>query len=203
MHILALSDRIVPHLHSPNVIKSFGDVELVVACGDLPADYLEYVLTQLNIPLVYVPGNHDPDTYHVPGGLNIDGKLVNVNGAFILGLGGSRRYKKEGRHQYTEFDMRLRIARLIPKLLSNRVRHRRAIDVLVTHAPPRGIHDAKDLAHIGFTAFHDLLHIFRPALMLHGHTHLLRNIEVTETEHMGCCIINVYPSRSVSFERRE
>lgn len=200
MQILALSDRIVPYLHGPNIVQRFGDVDLIVGCGDLPAYYLEYIVTQLNVPLVYVPGNHDPDQFHVPGGVNIDGRLINLNDCFILGLGGSRRYKKEGRHQYSEFEMRSRIIRLVPRLLYNRIRHRRAVDVLVTHAPPRGIHDANDQAHVGFTAFLELIHIFRPALMLHGHTHQLRNIEVTETEYKGCLITNVFPYRSVNFE---
>jgi uncharacterized protein len=45
----------------------FGDTlrrlrpDLVVSCGDLPFDYLEYIVTVSSAPLLYVPGNHDPD----------------------------------------------------------------------------------------------------------------------------------------------
>ena len=105
MKILALSDRVVSRIYSSTVREQFADVELIIGCGDLPAYYLEYVVTQLNVPLVYVPGNHDPDDLIVPGGIPADGKIVKLNGAVIVGLGGSRRYKPKGRHQYTEAEM--------------------------------------------------------------------------------------------------
>lgn len=35
--------------------------ELIVACGDLPAEYLRALMNALDVPLVFVPGNHDPD----------------------------------------------------------------------------------------------------------------------------------------------
>lgn len=34
--------------------------DAVVSCGDLPFEYLEYIVTVLSVPLLYVPGNHDP-----------------------------------------------------------------------------------------------------------------------------------------------
>ena len=33
--------------------------DLVIGCGDLPFDYLEYLVSRLDVPLLYVPGNHD------------------------------------------------------------------------------------------------------------------------------------------------
>jgi uncharacterized protein len=33
--------------------------DVVVSCGDLPFDYLEYLVTIAGVPLLYVPGNHD------------------------------------------------------------------------------------------------------------------------------------------------
>jgi uncharacterized protein len=38
----------------------FNEIELILGCGDLPYPYLENLLTFLNVPLMYVPGNHDP-----------------------------------------------------------------------------------------------------------------------------------------------
>lgn len=197
MRVLAVSDRVLPHLYTPLSIQRFGGIDLIVACGDLPAEYLEYLLTQLNVPLLFVPGNHDPDSYSVPGGTNVDGKVVSYQSCLIMGLGGSRRYKPIGRHQYTEMEMRARMLRNLPRLALNRIRHGRALDVLITHAPPRGIHDAEDPAHVGFTAFLEFIRFFQPSFMLHGHTHRIANLETFDSEYTGCRIINVYPSREV------
>jgi len=35
-------------------------VELILACGDLPFEYLDHLTQQLDVPLVFVAGNHDP-----------------------------------------------------------------------------------------------------------------------------------------------
>ena len=37
---------------------------------------------------------------------------------------------------YSEPEMRRQVARLLPPLLINRVRHGRFLDILVTHSPP-------------------------------------------------------------------
>jgi uncharacterized protein len=196
MKILALSDEVVPFIYSPAVRERFGDVGLIVGCGDLPVAYLEYVVTQLNVPMVYIPGNHDPDEYVVHGGLAVDGRWTKVNGVSIAGLGGSQRYKPVGKHQYTNQEMFGRAARL---LLTSCLAGRR-IDVLVTHAAPLGVHDAPDQVHTGFKAFHTVMRIGRPRLMLHGHTHVQRNLETTLTSLYHTQVINVYPYRLVELE---
>jgi Icc-related predicted phosphoesterase len=195
MKILALSDEEVGIVYSPGVRELFGEVGLIVGCGDLPAHYLEYVVTQLNVPLVYVPGNHDLDDLHIPGGRNIDGAVVRVQGLTIGGLGGSRRYKDEGRHQYTESEMRWRVVQFAPRLGLRRVFRGRGLDLFVTHAPPLGIHDGPDHAHVGFAAFRSFVDAFRPELMLHGHSHAQRNLETTESRLGATRIVNVYPYR--------
>ena len=198
MKILALSDRVVSRIYSSAVREQFADVELIVGCGDLPAYYLEYVVTQLNVPLVYVPGNHDPDDLIVPGGIPADGKIVKLNGAVIVGLGGSRRYKPKGRHQYTEAEMIWRSTNLLLKSLPARLLMGRRVDLLITHAPPKGIHDASDLTHQGFAVFHHVLRTLRPTMMLHGHSHVIRNLDVTRSELCNCEIVNVFPYQVVN-----
>lgn len=197
MKILALSDQTVDFIYSPTVRERFADLDLIIGCGDLPASYLEYVVTQLNVPLVYVPGNHDPDNLHVPGGRSIDGISIRLKGLTVCGLGGSRRYKEDGRHQYTEAQMQWRVVQLASRLWPNRLRLGRGMDVLVTHAPPLHIHDSSDLPHVGFAAFRGLLQAFRPRLMLHGHAHSNRNIEITDTRYFETRIVNVFPYRVV------
>ena len=201
MKILALSDEIVPYIHSTAILDRYADVELIVGCGDLPANYLEYVVSQLNVPLVFVPGNHDPDAYRVPGGINIDGRVIKVAGVLVAGLGGSRRYKRDGRHQYSSMEMDFRATQLLAHAFGNRMRYRQGLDLLITHAPPKGIHDQADLTHTGFEAFHNILRVAQPRLMLHGHVHVPRNIVTMETERYGCRIVNVFPARVVEYER--
>ena len=160
----------------------------MLSCGDLPFDYLEYLVTRLNVPLLYVPGNHDPDlrppdTTWTPtraavelpppgpeGCINLDGRVAVERGLRIAGFGGSLRYKP-GPNQYSQGQMNRRALKLDIRLRLNRVRAGRKLDVLVTHAPPYGLADAEDSAHAGFVAFVSLIRRFRPLLALHGHVH--------------------------------
>jgi len=195
-----LSDRVVPFIHSQRVADTMAGVDLVLGCGDLPAGYLEYVLTALNVPLAYVPGNHDPDDLHVPGGTDADGRLVRLRGIRILGLGGSMRYKPEGRHQYTEAEMTAKVMRKLIPLMPLILLGRPAFDILVTHSPPREIHDGEDPAHRGFRAFRQLLSWAKPPLMVHGHLHAVRNLETTETMYASTRVVNVFPYRLIDWD---
>jgi Icc-related predicted phosphoesterase len=197
MKILALSDRTVPFIYSPTVDERFPDVELVVGCGDLESSYLEYVLTRLNVPLLYIHGNHDADDFGVPGGTSIEGKVVRLHGLMIGGLGGSRRYKSDGIHQYTEGQMWWRVMQMLMRLAPARLAKGHGLDLLLTHAPPLGIHDMPDLAHTGFASFRSLIRLARPRLMLHGHSHAVKNIDKTESILYDTPILNVFPHRVV------
>jgi predicted phosphodiesterase len=60
MKILAVSDQVVERLYALSSSGHFQDVELLLGCGDMPYEYLEYLVTILNVQMFYVPGNHDP-----------------------------------------------------------------------------------------------------------------------------------------------
>lgn len=204
MKILALSDRVDDRIYSEQLAQNYGDIDLVIGCGDLPYYYLEYVVSVLNRPLLYVHGNHDPleevraDGSRVSAPLGcqpIDDRIVMERGVLILGLGGSRRYKPGSSFQYSEGQMRWRLFRLLPRLLYNRLRYSRFIDLVVTHAPPYGIHDARDPAHIGFETFLGLMRRFRPRLLLHGHTHEFRPGHPMQSRFLETQIANVFPVR--------
>lgn len=197
MKILALSDRTVPFVYSPVVEERYGGVELIVGCGDLESSYLEYVLTRLNVPLLYVPGNHDADDFDVPGGISVDSRVVTLSGLRIGGLGGSRRYKSDGIHQYTEGEMRWRVMGMLLRLAPWRLARGNGLDLLLTHAPPLGIHDMPDYAHTGFASFLTMIRLGRPRLMLHGHSHAVKNLDRTESVLYDTPILNVYPHRIV------
>ena len=184
----------------------------MLGCGDLPFDYLEYIVSTTDVPLLYVPGNHDPslvppDTTWMPlravmppgpgpqGCVSIDGRIVEVRGLRIAGLGGSLRYKP-GDNQYSQGQMGRRALKLELRARLQRLRNGRKLDVLVTHAPPYGLAEARDAAHIGFVAFVRLIHHLHPLLAVHGHVHpygrTLPERKVNTTR-----VINVVPSRLI------
>src|SRR5215813_8554090 len=145
MKVLAVSDNVLPKLESQDYLRrTYGDAEVVVSAGDMPAPYIELVATTLNLPLLYVKGNHDtqyePGT---PGGDDLNGRILNFRGLTFAGLEGSPLYNGEPLH-YTEFEMFMHILHLMPGMLLRRLMYGYGVDVLVTHAPPRGIHDMQD-----------------------------------------------------------
>jgi len=217
MKILALSDEVLDSLYSPRLREMHGDADLVLGCGDLPFYYLEFIVTILNVPVYYIPGNHDRMTEY-----RADGTLANRAGGcepldavtartrirlspgplLLAGLGGSLRYNAESGHQYTQEEMWARAVRLIPALVVNRLQFKRYLDILVTHAPPRGIHDGQDLAHTGFDAFLWLMRLFKPRWLLHGHSHVYRRDTPTTTQYHATQVMNVYPARVLDWNWR-
>jgi Icc-related predicted phosphoesterase len=202
--ILAVSDEVVERLYTLCASGHFREIEMILGCGDLPYPYLENLLTFLNIPLFYVPGNHDP-TYnadnhlaHVEGGSNLDLKVVRFKHFLIGGFGGSIRYRPDATNQYSQSDAYLRAFRMLPRLLLNQVKYKRALDVLITHSPPFRIHDEDTQAHQGLKAINWLLRIAKPRYHFHGHTHFhRRNLSPSETIQDLTKIINVFPYKII------
>ncbi len=204
MKILAVSDRVLDKLYSGQTRQAYTDVELLIGCGDLPFYYLDFLTSAIDAPLVYVRGNHDSGPQYaadgrvwrdVRGGVDIHGKVVTRKGLILAGLQGSMRYKAHADYMYTEAEMRRVVAQLVPRLLWNRQRLGRALDVLVTHSPAFGIHDRPDLPHTGFKVFLSFLRLFKPRYHLHGHIHIYRQDEVRETQFEETTVVNVYPYR--------
>lgn len=232
MNILTISDVVVNSIYSPNAKQRFADVDLVLSCGDLPAYYLEFIVSMLDKPLFYVLGNH-ADEHHAEsreatraqstrmwgepppltkeagmqeetsagpyGCTNIDGRIVNYKGLLIGGLQGSMWYNG-GPYQYTEQEMSRKIMLMQPQLMLNRLRYGRAIDILITHAPPRGIHDDVDQAHQGFRAFIKFMDDFAPRYLIHGHKHVYTHGEITVTQYNRTTVINTYGFRRLRLE---
>lgn len=163
--------------------------DLVIGAGDLPYDYLEFLAGALDVPCVFVPGNHDPDlsgytrygglsmkdgfptVWPGPaGGVNADGRVVDVGGLRFAGLGGSVRYN-DGPNQWTQRQQARRARRLVRRARLRRWRDGRGVDVLLTHAPPRHCGDREDPPHRGFDCLHRTIELLRPKWLLHGHIH--------------------------------
>lgn len=210
MKVLAISDRVVKQIYDEGVTGRFADIDLILSCGDLPFYYLEYVVTMLNVPLYYVLGNHCPPVRgnypgiqlrQAPGGaVNLDNRVVNHRGLILAGLEGSIRYNRRPYHQYTQSEMQRKVLGLIPRLLIQRLRHGRYIDVLLTHSPPLGIHDGPDPAHQGFGVFCWFMDTFRPRYLIHGHKHVYGSREVTQTRHRDTWVVNAYGYKVLNIE---
>lgn len=213
LSLLAISDVEEELLYGEEARAHFGKVDLVVSCGDLPSSYLDYVGSTLVAPVVGVRGNHyvapevlddegRPESKrrrHEPAMDDLHARVVSERGLLIAGLEGSRWYNG-GPCQYSEEAMRVQVSRLVPSLLLNRARYGRFLDVLVTHAPPRRIHDQEDLCHQGFEAFRWLLRTFRPRYHLHGHCHVYDRTAPRETVYHETTVLNVYGHRSLVAE---
>lgn len=116
----------------------------------------------------------------------------------IGGFGGSIRYRPDGVNQYSQAEAYFRAWRLLPALLVNRVKFGRALDLLITHSPPYGIHDEESQAHRGIHAINWLLQIAKPRYHLHGHTHFQRrNLSPSETRRGLTTIMNIFPYKIV------
>ncbi len=170
--ILAIADEVDEGLYGERLPGLSPDI--VLACGDLPFDYLEYIVSRLDVPLVFVPGNHDPDLVPQvgpPGCINADGRVVEVAGLRVAGLGGSVRYRP-GPNQYTQSEMRWRALRLELRLRVRPARTGRRLDVLITHAPADVVDGPDtDPAHRGFQAFRRLIRNASPRAHVYGHVH--------------------------------
>ena len=186
MRILAVSDIESKSLYdffSPDKVEG---VELIIGCGDLREEYLEFLVTMINVPLLYIHGNHDDHFKREPEGcVCIDDKFYEYKGIRFVGLGGSFRYR-EGAYMYTEREMKRRIFKLWPK-----IRFHKGFDVLVTHCPARHINDFDTITHRGFDCFNKLLDKYKPKLFMHGHIHRNYGARIPQkSEHNGTVIIN-------------
>lgn len=187
MKILTISDEECPALWDYYIPGRLDGYDLIIACGDLNAKYLSFLVTMAKVPVLYVHGNHDVNYDQVPpeGCDCIDDHFVVYNGLRIIGLGGCLRYHR-GPHQYTEWEMRHRIRRLKWHLW-----RMKGVDIVVTHAAPEGLGDAEDRAHWGFAALRDLLDKYKPAYLIHGHVHASYGHDIPrEIDYNGSKIIN-------------
>ena len=203
MRILAVSD-VEDDAITASLPERAGSIDLVLGCGDLTYDYLDFVATAVAAPLRAVHGNHDvpleslddPEIGVWWNGIDLHARVVSIDGLLVGGLEGSPRYNN-GPFQSSESDLWIAILRMLPGLVANRLRRGRFIDVLVTHAPPRGIHDRADPAHRGFAAVRTFLRWFRPRYHVHGHTHVYDSRTVTQTQFGATTVVNVYGARTI------
>jgi Icc-related predicted phosphoesterase len=222
MKILCVADHVDPLVYSASVKTRFKEVQFVLSAGDLPMEYLGFISASLNKRIFFVFGNHhlkhlgrfrrsrsaldDPlaeyerdfRLHNYFGSTYIGRRVIRHDGVLIAGLGGCRRYNK-GENQFTDAQMFVQVLWMAPRLIWNRIRHGRYLDILLTHAPPRGMNDRPDPTHMGFKAFVWFMNHFRPTFLLHGHVHLY-DINASRTiRYRQTSIINVYDHYVLDF----
>lgn len=189
MRILAVSDVPAKRYYEFYQPGSLDGFDLILACGDLRRAYLEFLVTMARCPVVYVRGNHDDEYLNAPpeGCVCAEDRLIVVGGVRILGLGGSYRYRK-GECMYTEAQMRRRVLRLWPS-----IKRHKGFDILLTHAPARGLNDFDTLSHRGFECFRTLLDKYRPRYFVHGHIHRTYAYNIPQrSQYGGTTVINAF-----------
>jgi hypothetical protein len=208
LRILAVSDEVDQRIYSSSLRERMSEVQLVIGCGDVPASYLEFLVDSLNRPAYYVLGNHAEELTRqgergIPklpeGCINLGGKVIRdaTYGLILAGLPGSPRYSEREPVQYTELQMHWMILKMAPRLLWNRIRHGRCLDVLVSHSPPRDVNDREDFAHRGFIAMRRFLKRFDPSYQLHGHIHLYDRSIPNSIRFLNTEVVNVYPYQTL------
>ena len=197
MKILVLADVESKYYWDFFSMDKLNDIDLILSAGDLKAEFLSFLATYAKVPILYVHGNHDAsyETKPPEGCICIEDKIYKYNGIRILGLGGSIRYKN-GPHQYTQFEMKSRVAKLKPKIFFSR-----GFDILLTHAPAYHIYDGDDKVHEGFEAFVSLIDKYSPKFFVHGHIHMNYGMNnKRERNYKETRIINAYDHYIIEVE---
>lgn len=232
MKILCVSDQIDPLIYNNNARKNFPDIDLILCAGDLPMDYIEFIVSTFNKPTYFIFGNHDLkefkyyhksssddtnyntmfnslDISHNHGAVYtgfkvISNKEIKIDSTPLLlaGIPGTLRYNN-GLNQYTESQMRLHILSMIPKLLLNKIRYGRFLDIFLTHATPYKVHDRQDPCHTGFKSFNWFLKIFKPKFMIHGHIHLYDQREERISKYEQTTVINAFAHYVIDCDIKE
>ncbi|MCR4822738.1 MAG: metallophosphoesterase [Treponema sp.] len=237
MKILCVSDQIDPLVYSTRAKERFSDIDLILCAGDLPSDYIDFIVSSLNKETYFIFGNHNLTEfgyYHKQkkhsgahptwqeevsildmGGshgaiyagfkvlknknLTLRGKNGKRRPLLIAGASGSIRYNN-GLNQYTDRQMFFKLLSMTPKLLYNKLRYGTFLDIFLTHASPRHIHDKEDPCHKGFDSFNWFIKHFKPTFLVHGHIHLYDMNSPRITLSGKTTVVNAYSHTIIQLE---
>lgn len=211
MKILCISDQIDPLVYSNSIKERFADIDIILSAGDLPMEYIDFVVSSLNKPAYFIFGNHNLNDFlrfhgsshqrsdrtdigiatHCHGAAYAGFKVLKEKNILIAGTSGSLRYNN-GQNQYTDTQMFIKLLKMVPRLLLNKLQYGRYVDIFLTHAPPLGINDKDDPCHKGFKCYLWFLKKFKPQYHIHGHIHLYDLQDARITKYEQTTIINAY-----------
>ncbi|MCL2747867.1 MAG: metallophosphoesterase [Oscillospiraceae bacterium] len=166
--LLAVSDVESPYIWDYFDPDVFGGVDMILSCGDLSGEYLDYLVTMIPAPLFFVPGNHDKRFLESPpdGCTSLDGRALTYRGVRLAGLGGCKSGRQSA-YEYSEKGMSRRV-----DVLSRQIRRQGRLDIFLSHVSARGWGDSEDTYHRGFQCFTGFLDEFKPRYHFFGHTHM-------------------------------
>jgi len=122
---------------------------------------------ELQVPVFYVPGNHDLPNLDMPG--NIDGRQVTIGDLSIAGLGGAGPDRFGFAYEWDEAE----IERMV----------RPEVDLILAHAPPKGCLDlTRRGKRVGSTALRAWAEAHH-GVMVFGHIH-----ESGGVDRVGDCL---------------
>ena len=202
LKVLSVSDRIDSNLLERDTYERYKDIDLILSCGDLPYYHIEKLFQLYEVPVLYVRGNHDPRVeygksgplYGPRGGIDLHNRVVVLNDLIFAGFEGSLPYK-EGPFLHSQSEMWRNVLGMVPRLFWNKILYGRYLDVVLSHTPPRGIHDQETNVHGGYHAFRWLIKYFKQAYFFHGHIHVYTEDEIIETVVGRTKVINTYGHR--------
>ena len=225
MKILCVSDQIDPLVYSSSAKEHFKDIDIILCAGDLPMEYVDFIVSTLNKPTYFIFGNHNlkefgyyhrtstsQDAYrplenstlkYSHGAHYLGFKTAQTENKLLLaGASGSIRYNN-GLNQYTDREMFLKLVAMIPSLIMNKLKYGRYLDIFLTHTPPLDIHDKKDPCHRGFKCYRWFLEKFRPKYMIHGHIHLYDIQDTRVSQFLDTTIINAVSHYILEFDDKK
>lgn len=225
MKILCVSDFVDPLIYNQNVKAQFSDIDAILCAGDLPMDYVDFIVTMFNKPTYFVFGNHNLKEYHYyhkdsridSASINAYNDTSHAHGAIyagfkallnselmikdpetgkvrpllIAGASGTLKYNK-GLNQFTDKQMKWKLLKLVPRLKRNKRKYGKYLDIFLTHATPRHIHDHEDPCHKGFDCYNWFIQKFAPTYMVHGHIHLYDMREERTGKYYETTVVNAY-----------
>jgi Icc-related predicted phosphoesterase len=169
MRILIIADMDDLHWH-----HGPGEADLILALGDTADSLILEAAEANNAPPIFgVKGNHCSPAPFPEGITDLHLRTAEFGGLTFGGFNGSWKYKPRGHFLY-EQDEVMSMLKQLP-----------AVDVLISHNSPRGIHDKPDDVHTGFDALNWYIEQHKPKLMFHGHQHINRETAIGTTKVIG------------------
>lgn len=160
-----------------NYIKKQSDYDYCILLGDHSASDLEEILNIIPLNKICgVLGNHDSwGKYDNYGINNINGKIIDIKGIRIAGIGGSFKYKNINEYVLYTHEESTLIANSIAEA-----------DILITH-DKAFTEDNHNPAHDGLKGITEYIYKNHIALHIHGHLHEEKE-EILENGSKSICL---------------
>lgn len=226
MKILAVSDEPSRSLETlvTNEPGRFSDIDVVVSCGDLDTEYLEYIADKLKQEFFFIRGNHplensgdyfEPENTtfssrsvkYVSGEPDLHGRVAAYNNYLFAGFGGSMWYNGQ-ENQFTEEEM-AKVVKSVERgitwhrLQDKLMRRPKKEVIVISHAPIIDVHDQPDKTHRGFKCFKSFVEKVSPLLWLHGHIHLINQYTNQISVTGATTVVNAFGCKIIDIKRKD